>query len=164
MGEPSKGSGDGGRDETEKERIDRNLIELLNELRVALPGVQVLFAFLLILPFSQGFASVTSFQKIVFLVTLLATALSAILLIAPSMHHRLQFREGNKAEILRDSNRLAIVGMTALAVAMTGAVMLITDYVFDDDTMIACVAGVVVAFLIVWYAMPIRRLLDGEDD
>ena len=164
MGEPAKGSGDHGRNETEKERIDRNLIELLNELRVALPGVQVLFAFLLILPFSQGFASVTSFQKVVFLVTLLATALSAILLIAPSMHHRLQFREGNKAEILRDSNRLAIVGMTALAVAMTGAVMLITDYVFDDDTMIACVAGVSVAFLIVWYAMPIRRLLAEEDD
>jgi len=164
MGEPSKGSGKGGRDETEKERIDRNLIELLNELRVALPGVQVLFAFLLILPFSQGFTSVTAFQKVVFLITLLATALSAILLIAPSMHHRLQFREGNKAEILRDSNRLAILGMTSLAVAMTGAVMLITDYVFETDTMVACVAAVAIAFLIVWYLMPARRLLGQDGD
>ena len=161
MGEDTVEHGDDG--ESPSERANRELIELLNELRVALPGVQVLFAFLLVLPFSQGFSSVTSFQKVIFLVTLLATALSAILLIAPSMHHRLQFREGNKAEILRDSNRLAIAGMTSLAVAMTGAVMLITDYVFDTDTMIACVIGVAIAFLIVWYLMPARRLLGGDD-
>ena len=148
-----------GRDETEKERIDRNVIELLNELRVALPGVQVLFAFLLVLPFNQGFTSVTSFQKNVYLVTLLATALAAVTLIAPSMHHRLQFREGNKARILRDSNRLTIVGMTALAVAMVGAVMLCTDYVFSSRTMAWCVAGVALAFLIVWYALPLHRLI-----
>jgi hypothetical protein len=165
VNEPEKGSGtsekdsDGsGRDETEKERIDRNLIELLNELRVALPGVQVLFAFLLILPFSQGFVKVDQFQKVVFLVTLLAAALAAVFLIAPSMHHRLQFREGNKAEILRDSNRFAILGMTALAIAMVGAVMLITDFVFDVDTMVASVIVVGLAFLVVWYAMPVRRL------
>jgi hypothetical protein len=162
--EPRKSDGATGRNETGKERIDRNLIELLNELRVALPGVQVLFAFLLILPFTDGFDDVTNFQKVVFLVTLLATALSAILLIAPSMHHRLQFREGNKADILRDSNRLAILGMTALAVAMTGAVMMITAFVFDEDTMIACVAAVALAFVVVWYAMPLRRLLDGGGD
>lgn len=161
MKQPAKDSGsdDGGRDESEKERLDRNMIELLNELRVALPGVQVLFAFLLILPFSQGFTTVDSFQKTVFLVTLLATALAAVALIAPSMHHRLEFREGNKAEILRDSNRLAIIGMTSLAVAMIGAVMLITDFVFDGDTMIASVVGVSLAFILVWYVMPARRLL-----
>lgn len=153
----------GERDETPKERTDRNLIELLNELRVALPGVQVLFAFLLVLPFNQGFTTVTEFQKVVYLVTLLATALASVLLIAPSMHHRLQFREGNKEEILRDSNRLAIMGMTALAVAMVGAVMLCTDYVFAAGTMVASVAGVAVAFLFVWYAMPARRLLGGGD-
>lgn len=161
MKQPAKDSGsdDGGREESEKERLDRNMLELLNELRVALPGVQVLFAFLLILPFSQGFTMVDSFQKTVFLVTLLATALAAVTLIAPSMHHRLEFREGIKAEILRDSNRLAIVGMTSLAVAMVGAVMLITDFVFDGDTMIASVVGVTVAFVLVWYVMPARRLL-----
>lgn len=151
-----------GRDETEKERIDRNVIELLNELRVALPGVQVLFAFLLVLPFNQGFTSVTQFQKDVYLVTLLATALSAVMLIAPSMHHRLQFREGNKARILRDSNRLTIIGMSALAVAMVGAVMLCTDYVFGSRTMAWSVAGVSVAFVIVWYALPIHRLIAGR--
>lgn len=163
MKEPSSGASSGGRNETEKERIDRNLIELLNELRVALPGVQVLFAFLLILPFTDGFRDVTNFQEVVFLVTVLATALSAVFLIAPSMHHRLQFREGNKAEILRDSNRLAILGMTTMAIAMVGAVMLVTDYVFDTGTMIASVLIVAIAFLIVWYLMPARRLHDGDD-
>lgn len=162
MTDETRWSGGGERDETDKERIDRNMIELLNELRVALPGVQVLFAFLLILPFSQGFTMVDQFQKTVFLITVLATALAAIMLIAPSMHHRLQFREGNKAEILRDANRLAIVGMTALAVAMVGAVMLITDFVFDTGTMIASVIVVGLGFLIVWYAMPARRLIDGH--
>ena len=161
MEEPHESSGTSrGRDETELERIDRNLIELLNELRVALPGVQVLFAFLLILPFQQGFTTVTQFQKTVYLVTLLAASASAVTLIAPSMHHRLQFREGNKAQILRDANRLTILGMTALAIAMTGAVMLVTDYVFDGDTMIASTAGVGVLFLIVWYGMPTWRLIE----
>jgi len=154
----------GERNETEKERIDRNLIELLNELRVALPGVQVLFAFLLILPFQQGFPMVTDFQKVVYLVTLLAASLAAVMLIAPSMHHRLQFREGNKEEILRDANRLSIVGMSALAVAMVGAVMLCTDFVFSSSTMVASVVGVVLAFGIVWYAMPARRLLAKDRD
>jgi len=164
MKEPGKdeSSESESRDESEKERLDRNLIELLNELRVALPGVQVLFAFLLILPFSQGFTMVDQFQKTVFLITVLATALAAVMLIAPSMHHRLEFREGNKEVILRDANRLAILGMTSLAVAMIGAVMLITDFVFDDDTMIACVAVVSLAFLIVWYAMPVRRLINNR--
>ena len=162
MKQPEKDSGAEGRNETEKERIDRNMTELLGELRVALPGVQVLFAFLLVLPFNQGFTSVTDFQRDVYLVTLMATALAAVLLIAPSMHHRLQFRQGNKAEILRDANRLTIVGMTVLALGMTGAVMLCTDYVFSSSTMAACVAIVVLAFLIVWYVLPARRLL-GDD-
>lgn len=162
MKQPEKDSGAEGRNETEKERIDRNMTELLGELRVALPGVQVLFAFLLVLPFNQGFTSVTDFQRDVYLVTLMATALAAVLLIAPSMHHRLQFRQGKKAEILRDANRLTIVGMTVLALGMTGAVMLCTDYVFSSSTMAACVAIVVLAFLIVWYVLPARRLL-GDD-
>lgn len=156
-------AGAGGRNETEKERVDRNLLELLNELRVALPGVQVLFAFLLVLPFSSGFADVTRFQRDVYLFTLIAATLSAVLLIAPSMHHRLQFRQGNKREILRDANRLAILGMTALALAMCGAVVLVTDFVFGAGTMVATAVAVGVAFLIVWYLMPARRLLSDEN-
>lgn len=158
MEQPDKDS-TGERDETPAERLDRNMLELLNELRVALPGIQVLFAFLLVLPFNQGFTSVTGFQKSVYLVTLLTTALSAVCLIAPTMHHRIQFREGKKAEILRDANRLAMVGLTALAVAMTGAVVLVTDYVFDAGTMLACGIGVGVAFLVIWYVLPVRHLI-----
>ena len=154
--------GNSGRNETEKERVDRNLIELLNELRVALPGVQVLFAFLLVLPFNQGFQDVTDFQKDVYLFTLVATSLSAVLLISPSMHHRLQFRAGNKREILRDANRLSIAGMTVLMVAMLGAVVLVTDFVFAAGTMVATTIGVGLAFLIVWYLMPARRLVKGR--
>ena len=162
----SKGRGESagaeGRNETELERVDRNLIELLNELRVALPGVQVLFAFLLVLPFNSGFDDVTGFQKDVYLFTLIAATLSAVLLIAPSMHHRLQFREGNKREILRDANRLTILGMTTLAFAMCGAVVLVTDFVFGAGTMVAATVAVGIAFLIVWYLMPARRRLSKE--
>lgn len=158
----SESDGAGGRDETELERVDRNLIELLNELRVALPGVQVLFAFLLVLPFNSGFKDVTGFQKDVYLFTLIAAALSAVLLIAPSMHHRLQFRAGNKREILRDANRLTIIGMTVLALAMCGAVVLVTDFVFGAGTMMATSIAIGVAFLVVWYLMPARRLLSKE--
>ena len=94
---------------------ERQLIELLNELRVALPGIQVLFAFLLVLPFNQGFTSVTQFQRDVYLVTLLTTAISAVCLIAPTMHHRIEFRENKKAELLRDANRLALRALGAAA-------------------------------------------------
>ena len=146
------------RDESELERVDRNMIELLNELRVALPGVQVLFAFLLVLPFNQGFEDVTSFQKNIYLVTLLATSLSAVLLIAPSLVHRLQFREDNKEQILWDAHRLTIAGMSVLALAMCGAVTLVADFVFGTPATIVSLAGVVVAIVIFWYALPLVRL------
>lgn len=153
-----------GRNETEKERIDRNLVELLNELRVALPGVQVLFAFLLVLPFNQGFQDVTGFQKDVYLFTLITATLAAVLLISPSMHHRLQFREGNKEAIMRDANRLSIVGMTVLMISMCGAVALVTDFVFGAGAMAATSIGVGLAFLIVWYLIPARRLIKRSGD
>lgn len=146
------------RDETELERVDRNMIELLNELRVALPGVQVLFAFLLVIPFNQGFENVTSFQRDVYLGTLLATALSTVLLIAPSMVHRLQFREDNKEQILRDSHRVTIVGMSVLALAMCGAVALVSNFVFGTAATIASVSGFALAFFSFWYALPAIRL------
>ena len=116
-------------DESKAERVDRELIELLNELRVALPGVQVLFAFLLTVPFAQGFT--TSFQKDLFFGVLCCTMISAALLIAPSAWHRLHFRQQDKEHLVLTSNRLAIAGLGFLALAMIGAVMLIADYVFS---------------------------------
>jgi hypothetical protein len=148
-----------GRDETEKERADRNLQELLGELRVALPGVQVLFAFLLVVPFNQGWDRVTSFQRTLYLVTLLLTATSTICLIAPTVHHRLEFRQQQKEQIVRTGNRIVIVGLTLLAFAMTGAVLLVTDVIYSAATTIVIAAGAVVAFGGVWYLLPLRRRL-----
>ena len=103
--------------ESEKERLDRELIELLNELRVALPGVQVLFAFLLIVPFSQRFPQMTNIQRDVYFAAVLCTTMSAILLIAPTSMHRIQWRQREKDQLLETSNKLAILGTAFLALA-----------------------------------------------
>jgi Family of unknown function (DUF6328) len=145
-------------EEDDKERRDRQLIELLNELRVALPGVQVLFAFLLIVPFSQGFPDVTSLQRYAYFVTLLCTAVSAILLIAPSPQHRLLWRQHAKEETLRTSNRLTIAGLAFLALAMTGAVFMITDYLFGGVLSVVVAVGIGAGFAWFWYGRPLLRL------
>ena len=128
-----------GRDETEEERLDRNLQEFLGELRVALPGVQVLFAFLLVVPFNQRFPSITEFQKTTYFVTLMLTAAASICLIAPTVQHRIEFRAQDKERILISSNRLAILGMGFLALAMTGANMLITDVLYGSTLTIVAI-------------------------
>jgi Family of unknown function (DUF6328) len=151
-----------GRDETEDERLDRNLQEMLGELRVALPGVQVLFAFLLVVPFNQRFADVTQFQKTVFFATLLCTAASTVCLIAPTAHHRLEFRRQDKHRIVNTGNRIVVLGLLLLAVAMTGAVLFVTDFLYGSTTTIAVAAGVGLAFALLWYAIPLRRLAQGD--
>jgi hypothetical protein len=147
-----------GREETDEERVDRNLQEMLGELRVALPGVQVLFAFLLVVPFNQRFADVTSFQKTVYFVTLLFTAASTVCLIAPTVHHRLEFRHQHKEQVVRTGNRIVILGMLCLAVAMTGAVLFITDFLYRDTTTIIAAGATAVAFAVFWYVIPLGRL------
>jgi Family of unknown function (DUF6328) len=151
-----------GREETEAERVDRNLQEMLGELRVALPGVQVLFAFLLVVPFNQRFADVTQFQKTVFFATLLCTAASTVCLIAPTAHHRLEFRQQHKGEIVRTGNRIVVLGLLLLAVAMTGAVMFVTDFLYASTTTTVVTVAVAAAFLLLWYAIPLRRLAVGR--
>jgi hypothetical protein len=146
-----------GRDESEQERVDRNLLELLNELRVALPGVQVLFAFLLVVPFSQGFTRVTDFQKTVYFVTLLCTAAASAFLIAPSVQHRIEFRRQDKEYIVVTANRLAIVGLSFLAMAMIGVILLVTDFLFGPLTTVIACAAVAAMFAVLWYAIPLRR-------
>jgi len=147
-----------GREETEEERIDRNLQEFLGELRVALPGVQVLFAFLLVVPFNQRVPDITSFQKSVYFVTLLFTAAAAVCLIAPTAQHRVEFRRQHKEQILIMANRLAIVGLAFLAIAMTGAIMLITDVLYGSTTTLIVTVLVGLAFAGLWYLIPVRRL------
>jgi hypothetical protein len=145
------------RDETGKERLDRNLEELLQELRVALPGVQVLFAFLLVVPFNQGYSRMSAFDQRIYFATLLCTALATVLLIAPTVHHRLEFRHGDKAHIVESANRLMIAGLGLLAAAMCGAILLITNLLFDTAATIVTTAAMLVAFGSVWYGMPLRR-------
>jgi hypothetical protein len=145
--------GDSG--ESPKQRHDRELIELLNELRVALPGVQVLFAFLLAVPFAQGWKRITAFQKDVFFVAFLATAVSSVLLIAPSAYHRLGWRAEDKGRIVEASNKLAIAGLLFLAVSIAAVVLLVTDYIFNKTTAIATTAGIGAVFAVFWFVLPL---------
>ncbi len=147
-----------GREETKGERLDRNLDELLQELRITMPGVQVLFAFLLTVPFQQGFSDITPFQERVYFATLLLTALSAALLIAPTAYHRLTFRRQQKEHLVFISNRLAIAGLWVLGLAMTGAILLVTDIVFPaPETVIATTVSAFMVFLTLWVIAPARR-------
>ena len=142
--------------------LDRELIELLNELRVALPGVQVLFAFLLVVPFSQGWSRITPFQRDVFFAAFLLTALATVLLIAPSAYHRVRWRAGDKEHMLVTANRLAIAGSAFLALGMTSVVLLITDVLFHigwAGVVAAATAGVFAWF---WYGLPLTRRLRGR--
>jgi hypothetical protein len=148
---------DSGRDETEEERLDRNLSELLQELRVALPGVQVLFAFLLAVPFQQNFEKITGFQKGAYFGTLVCTAIAAVLLISPSAYHRLTFRYQQKRRLVFYANRFSIVGLVFLALAMTGAIMLITDVLFGSTATILMTAASVLVFGFFWFALPLQR-------
>jgi hypothetical protein len=149
-----------GRIESEQERVDRNLAELLGELRVALPGVQVLFAFLLVVPFNQRFAQVTAFQEKVYFVTLLCAAGASVCLIAPTVHHRIAFRRQDKEHIVLVANRLALAGLAFLAIAMTGAILLVTDVLFGTATTIVATAFVGAAFALFWYGLPVQRLFE----
>jgi hypothetical protein len=150
---------DSGREETEEERLDRNLGELLQELRVALPGVQVLFAFLLAVPFQKGFEEVTEFQKDVYFATLILTAISATMLISPSAYHRITFRYQQKRRLVYYSNRFAIIGLALLALAMTGAILLITDVLFSTAAAIVTASLALCVFGFFWFALPLRRRL-----
>lgn len=153
-----------GRDETEGERLDRNLGELLQELRVALPGVQVLFAFLLAVPFQQNFTKISEFEKKVYFATLLLTALTAILFIAPTAYHRLTFRYQQKHRLVFVANRLTIAGLTTLALAMSCAILLITDVLFGTVAAIVTTTSAMAMFVVFWVALPLRRRLKYQSE
>ena len=142
---------------------DRELIELLNELRVALPGVQVLFAFLLIVPFSNGWDKVTDVQRYVYFVAFLCAAVSSAFLIAPSTYHRLRWREGDKEHMLVTANRLAIAGSVFLAAGMTATVFLITDVLFDNAWAAVVAAGVGGTFVWLWFGLALLREAGDRD-
>jgi hypothetical protein len=150
--------------ETRKERVDRELIELLNELRVALPGVQFLFAFLLIVPFQQTVASITDFQRDVYFTALASAAVATALLIAPAAQHRVLFRQHDKEALLRRSNRSSIAGLVALAVAICAALLLVVDVLFSL-TLAWVTAGLLGALLAWWWiAVPFWQRAHNEQE
>ena len=144
-------------EETHEERVNRELIELLNELRVALPGVQVLFAFLLAVPFSQRFAQTTDLQRDAFMVALLSTMAGSVFLIAPSAYHRIRFRDRDKEALLQISNAFAIVGMVFLAIGMTSVVFLVTDMIFKGPVTTVVTSVTAGLFALVWFVLPLVR-------
>ncbi len=143
--------------EDEKERLDRELIELLNELRVMVTGVQMLFAFLLTVAFSQRFATVTSLQRDVYYATLLSAALASMWLIAPAVYHRLLFRHHEKQHMIFTANKMAIVGVAFLALSITGVLFLITDVLFGGAATIIVTALAFVVVLGLWFVLPLVR-------
>jgi hypothetical protein len=155
---------DQARHETQLERLDRNLEEMTGELRVVVTGVQVLFAFLLIVPFDTGFAHVGNFERIVYFVTLLLAALAAVCTLAPSAEHRFLFRHDDKQHLVFSSNRVVIVGLGFLALAMCGCLLLITTKLFGVAAGIVTAVVGAVPFAVLWFAMPLRRLrrLEGQ--
>jgi hypothetical protein len=152
-------------DESPEERVDRELIELLNELRVALPGIQVLFAFLLTIPFSQRFAELDSSDRRVYFAAVLATATAMLCLIAPTAHHRLRFRSGVKEHLLHVGNVLTITGLVLLAFAVTAVTFVVTDVVYPGGSLPGIVAGVLAgAFVVVWFVVPLLYRREGAPD
>ena len=152
------GPGTGG-DETgedPQERSAREVVELLQELRVVLPGVQVLFAFLLTVPFTQRFAQLTTLQQDVFFATLLCTTAATALLIAPSAHHRLLWRRGAREERLQVGNLLTILGLLFLVPAMVGVIFVITDLMFGSSTAAGVTVAITVSFVLLWFLLPLR--------
>jgi uncharacterized protein DUF6328 len=160
--EPTKHEARASEDHAEK--LDRELIELLNELRVVMPGVQVLFGFLLTVPFQQRFTEVDDFQRIVYFVTLLLTAASAAFLMGPSAFHRLTFREGQKPYLIALGTRQTIVGMVLLALAMNGVLLLLTDVLFHTLTVAIVVAATSALFTWLWFGLAWRRKLSGKKE
>jgi hypothetical protein len=143
--------------ETEKQRLDRELIELLNELRVALPGVQVLFAFLLTLPFTRRFEQVGEVGEALYVVALSTTAAASAFLIAPSAHHRLRWRAGDKERILRTANRQAIAGTVLLAVGISTSFYVVVSFLYGPALAVPLTAAVAVLLAWLWYGIALVR-------
>ena len=152
-----------GYEEGPKERVDRELIELLNELRVALPGVQVLFAFLLVVPFSQRFDVLTSADRRVYFAAVLGSAAASAFLIAPSAHHRLRFRSGSKELMLKVANVLAVAGMVALAFSMSCVVYVISSVLHSSTTAAVITAVVALGIAGLWFVLPLSYPAEGDD-
>ena len=146
------------RNETLLERYDRNLVELLQEVRVVQTGVQVLFAFLLTVPLAARFPQLSEFQRLTYFATLLASGAAAILLIAPTAYHRVLFRLGDKEHLLIVANRLTLAGLACVAVSIVGALLFVTDLLFDSVATVAATATAAALMCLSWWCVaPLLR-------
>jgi hypothetical protein len=150
--------------ESEKQRWQRNFADLLQELRVAQTGVQILFAFLLTLPFSSGFTRTSGFQKDVYIVSLLSAAAAAAMIISPVAFHRALFRQGRKPELVRFAHRMASGGLAFMLISMVSAVLLVTDFVLNREVALVLTGTTGVWFLAFWVLLPFARRNWGDDD
>ena len=150
--------------ETRKQRVDRELNELLGELRIALPGVQMLFAFLLTVPFYARFETLTGSSRAVFFLTFTFTTIAAVFMIAPSSNHRISFRAQDKERLLLRANRFAIVGVAFLALAICGVMYFIAGMVLGQRwaAFAACTTATLIA--LTWYTAPLVRKLRRRDE
>jgi hypothetical protein len=152
-------------EESPKQRVDRELMELLNELRVALPGVQVLFGFLLTVPFASGFGDADAFHRALLLTAILTAGLAIAFLVAPAAQHRILFRGQHKKELLKRANTFAIIGMGMLAISITVCVLLVVDYLFQMRVASATAAAIAVVLVGLWLVQPlVYRGRDQLDD
>ena len=150
--------------ETEKQRWDRNFADLLQELRVAQTGVQILFAFLLTLPFSNGFPKTTAFQKDTYFVALISAAFATAMIISPVAFHRALFRQGRKPELVRYAHRMATGGLACMLVSMVSSVLLITDFLTNIWVALILTGIAALFFLTFWAAVPWARRNWVDDD
>jgi uncharacterized protein DUF6328 len=156
--EPIIGRDGAGRNETQLERCDRNLVELMQEVRVVQTGVQVLFAFLLTAPLAARFPAMSDFQQLTYFGTLLSAGVAAVLLIAPTAYHRILFRLGDKEHLVDVANRFTLAGLTFVAVSMVGALLLVTDLLFDATAVVAgTTALAALGCLVFWCLAPLAR-------
>jgi len=146
--------------ESREERLNRELIELLNELRVALPGVQVLFAFLLTLPFTRGWPQLGHTERVLYFVALALAAISSGFLIAPSAHHRLRFRQRDKEQLVVWGNRMAICAIVTLGLAIAASIAVIADFVFGEAIGLSLAVAATLFLAVLWFGVP---QLYGDD-
>jgi hypothetical protein len=142
-------------EESKGERLDRELMELLQELRVILPGVQVLLAFLLTAPFQQRFADLPGSLRNAFFASIICATMATALLIAPSAHHRLRWRAGEKERLVRIGNVTALWGTVFLAAAIVLALYVVTNILFTSDLALLTAGAAVVVFAVLWYVLPV---------
>src|SRR3954453_12133383 len=145
------------RGETDLQRLDRNFIELVSELRVMQTGVQVLFAFLLTVPFTSRFTQINAFERVIYVATLLLAAVASALLMAPAACHRVLFRRRDKRYLVWLANRLAMAGLAFVGAAMIGVVLLVTSVILDPAVAVVLSAGTGGVFLLFWLVLPVRR-------